>query len=196
MTPISPLFNITHIDKPESIRVSFPNTHQPTTAINQYQGTAPRVLMGSSGPNLITTTSSGPYQMIPVGSIYEAEDYLIGFADQIQVDGSAADLAITISDAQTRIAGRSRRAYGNTVLLHPDLWTEIASLDCCQVLPDDDQKSYGRWTLVGQMHHGASVFTSDVMSVDTCVVLYRDLNSELLDGPAVLFDNSESMQLL
>lgn len=145
-----------------------------------------------------------------VNSIAEAEDLFLSYAHDVfeTTDPSGTQWAManmTRSIMMTRairrqanyVALRSRRGFGNIVLMHPAMIAQIDRMDL--VPPQYFQgvgEKHGRWERVGEVpkwnYRGSTVYCSDHLPMDEAFVLYRGHD---YDAGAVALDYGGRLQL-
>jgi hypothetical protein len=109
-------------------------------------------------------------------------------------------LPFNLVRAGNRIATRSRRGFGNHLLMHPRMFATLMKSQPVSEHPDFIRPvspvRIGRWTEVASMHTMRIMLSRDALPPREIVAFYRNVNSGIVDGPAAVVSDGANLSLL
>jgi len=127
-----------------------------------------------------------------VASVEEAEDRILSIIDEtIAPTMTMQEHACqTVMLEANKIAFRTKRVVGNTVLAHR---ATLARLKGSAFQPLAEPTQIGRWTLIGTINFEINVYVSDHLAVDRLYVTHSGLSDG--DAPAQIMRQEDGLKL-
>lgn len=134
-----------------------------------------------------------------VNSLEEAETQVLSSipVEEITITNSLSDLVISILRRSNGIASKSRRSFGNIVIMNDSLFqkfknSENDSLE--KFISPINEERYGRWTFKAMLTNHVRIFTGDSIPEDEIAIMYNSSQS-FIDGACGLIKKDDDLLL-